>query len=233
MALRGMGYGLDTPATSGELALLDRLAREPMRTIIDVGANRGAWASAARERWPSAHIHAFEPSAETFANLSARVGSTVTCRQTAIGDTIGTADLHHVPGVDALSSLHRRDLAEHGMEMTEAETVEVVTLDHYCDVNGIDRIDFLKIDVEGHELAVLAGASGLLAEGRVERIQFEFGGTSIDSRSYLRDFVRLLLLGDDFTISRIVKDGTVPLTYSEQAEIFLACNLLAERRRPR
>lgn len=228
VSLRGMGYGLDSPSTSGELAFLDRLAHVPMDVIIDAGANRGVWAAEARRRWPAAEIHAFEPAAETFAMLRASVGDCVVCCNAALGDTAGTAVLHHVPGLDGLASLHHRDLASHGMEMSRSETVNVLRLDDYCSASGIARVDLLKMDVEGHELSVLSGASSLLAEGRIERIQFEFGGSNIDSRSYLRDFVRLL--EGDFHLSRIVTDGQVPLVYNEQMEIFVTTNFIAERR---
>lgn len=220
-----MGYGVSTPESSGELRLLDTLPQ--LNVIIDAGANRGAWAVEARKRWPSASIHAFEPAADTFDLLTAAVGDTVTCRRAALGDTPRTMTLHKVPGIDALASLHQRDIAEHNLAMTDTETVDAVTLDGYCVDNNIDRIDFLKLDVEGHELAVLAGASRLLAEGRIARIQFEFGGCNIDSRTYLRDFVRLL--SPDYRLSRITRDGLEPFRYSEAAEVFVTMNFYAER----
>lgn len=200
-----------------------------MEVIVDAGANRGAWAGEAWQRWPLAEIHAFEPATETFALLSAAVGKNVLCRNAALGDHEGTADLHQVPGLDGLSSLHRRDLAAHGMDMTKSEVVQVVTLDGYCEANDIERIDFLKMDVEGHEMSVLDGAKGLLLERRIERIQFEFGGANIDSRTYLRDFVRLLEGG--FDIFRLLKDGQIPLNYRERDEVFVTTNFFADRKR--
>jgi hypothetical protein len=55
-------------------------------------------------------------------------------------------------------------------------------------MKGIEHIDLLKLDVEGHELEVLKGAQQLFASGRVATVSFEFGGCNIDSRTYLRDF---------------------------------------------
>ena len=49
-----------------------------------------------------------------------------------------------------------------------------ITLDSYAADNAIERIDLLKIDVEGHEMAALRGAAGLLSEGRVDAIYFEY-----------------------------------------------------------
>jgi len=56
-------------------------------------------------------------------------------------------------------------------------------------------------------------------------VQVEFGGTAIDARVYLRDFFDLL--GNDFAIHRIVRDGVVPVTYSEWFEVFVTSNFLA------
>jgi hypothetical protein len=51
--------------------------------------------------------------------------------------------------------------------------VESRTLDSFCDEQGVDRIDFLKIDVEGYERHVLAGAARLLDEGAISVLSFE------------------------------------------------------------
>lgn len=229
LALHGLGYGrVAGVATSGEGALLDRLANRPLSLLVDAGANRGEWALAALERWPAAAIHAFEPAADVCEELRGTLGDRAVVQNKALGASTGTATLHKVSGSDTLSSLHLRDLARHDMTMTDAEVVEVVTLDSYCDDAEIDHIDLLKIDVEGHELAVLNGASRMLAEDRIDVIQFEFGGTDIDARTFLRDFVDLL--NPRFTISRLLTDGQVPLDYREESEIFVGCNFVAERR---
>jgi hypothetical protein len=65
--------------------------------------------------------------------------------------------------------------------------------------------------------------------GKIDFIQFEFGGTDIDSRTFFRDFY--FLLNDKYRIYRIVKDGVYPIRdYGESYESFLPTNFLAERR---
>ena len=59
------------------------------------------------------------------------------------------------------------------------QIVNVTMLDSYCQRRNICHIDFIKIDVEGHELEVLKGATNIL--GSTEFIQFEYGGTYKDS----------------------------------------------------
>src|SRR5262249_27827508 len=66
------------------------------------------------------------------------------------------------------------------------ETITLDTLDRYAAQNGVAEIDYLKIDVEGHELAVLRGARGLIRDRRISVVQMEYGGTWIDSGVFLR-----------------------------------------------
>lgn len=227
-ALRGRNYGRSAVGESGERHALayahDRLPDAGV--LLDVGANRGTWSLEARGLWPTAQIHAFEPSRRVHGELvAATAGRGITCVRAACGDEPGTADLYAVDGLDELSSLHQRDLASHGMSMTAVETVDVTTVDAYCAGQGIERVDYLKVDAEGHDLAVLQGAAGVLEVG-VRFVQFEFGGGNIDSRTFVRDFVRLL--EPRYRVSRMLTDGLEPVEYSERDEVFLTTNFLAE-----
>ncbi len=67
--------------------------------------------------------------------------------------------------------------------VTGTETVEVATVDGVIAQHGIDLIHFLKIDTEGYELEVLAGAHGALQSSRVALIQVEVG---FDQMKYKR-----------------------------------------------
>lgn len=227
-SLSGRNFGEGDFRRSGELAALDLLhQRNPAaQVVLDVGANDGSWALEARRLWPVADIHAFEPSEATFALLTeATCGTGIACVRSACIDRPGTGRLHSVPGMSGLSSLHERDLRAVQLTMTDVEEVPVTTVAAYCQEHRITHIDLLKIDVEGHELSVLQGAGALVTEGRIAAIQFEFGGTNIDSRTFLRDFVDLL--SPRYRIHRLLIDGLEELRYSERQEIFVATNFLA------
>ncbi len=115
------------------------------------------------------------------------------------------------------------------VEVSAAERVEVRTLDDFCAEQGVERIDFLKLDVEGHELAVLRGAQRMLGAGAVSMIQFEFGPANIYSRTFFYDF--WTLLSSAYDIHRVVPKGLAHIAYyGEQREIFLTTNYLAVRR---
>lgn len=60
------------------------------------------------------------------------------------------------------------------MHPATIRNVECETLDGLCDRLTIDHIDVLKVDTEGHEMAVLQGAARMLAAHRVQFVYLEF-----------------------------------------------------------
>ena len=99
----------------------------------------------------------------------------------------------------------------------------------FCADNNIDHIHFLKIDVEVHELAVLEGAKAMIGGGKIDFIQFEFGGCDIDSRTFFQDF--WYLLHDNYDIYRIFPKSLDKIDlYDETMEIFVCSNYLAVRK---
>lgn len=67
----------------------------------------------------------------------------------------------------------------------------MTTGDQYCSENNIDRIDLLKIDVEGAEHLVLEGFKTMLAKGAIKVIQFEYGYASGDVKFLIKDYYAL------------------------------------------
>lgn len=159
----GAGNGTDPLADMRRL-----LPREPL-TIFDVGANVGQTALRFRAWAPDATIHAFEPSPAVYERLAALPG--VQAWNVGVGATSGRGALHENTNSELSSFLpiaHQR----WGSPSGERE-VDVVSLDDFCTEHGIETVDVLKVDVQGHELAVFQGAAGLLSEGRVRVIYTE------------------------------------------------------------
>ncbi len=149
-----------------ELRALERLL-QPGDVFIDVGANIGLYSlKAARLVGPSGYVLALEPGAEAYghlvSNLAMNAFPWATPVKIAASDAEGQAVLHHVPlGHDPQAfSLIANDRAVDG------EVVATVTLDELVDRVGLDRIDLIKIDVEGAEPLVLAGAARVLTRLR-------------------------------------------------------------------
>lgn len=226
-ALRG--ENLDDQRVNGEARLLRSTARVlgPSPVIFDVGANVGVWSASAARVFPGANVHAFEPHPGAFAQLEQAVRELgVACHQMALGAEPGRATLHFDPGMTVLSSLHQRDLSAFGMALDASVDVEVAPLDDVCDELGIDTVDVLKIDVEGHERDVLAGARRRLERGAIGLVQFEYGGTYIDAGVRLREVFECFPSG--YALHRIVPWGLMPVEERDlREESFTLSNFVA------
>jgi FkbM family methyltransferase len=153
-------YGSYEPEVA---ALLDRLLG-PGKVFFDVGANAGYFALRARDH--GAEVHAFEPSPDARALLGASLARD--CRRITANPEAVSRESRRImtfyvagPGNTGMSSLERR--TERSIDVT------TIALDDYVERTGA-RPDVIKIDVEGHQLAVLAGASRLLSSGRTDLV---------------------------------------------------------------
>lgn len=144
-------------------AVLDRL--KPGMTVVDAGANIGHYAMiAAAAVGPPGRVAAFEPDAENHAALAANLAlngfANARAEQLALGAGPAELALYRDDANRGGHSLIRANVQKQG----GAATVRVVALDDYAAQNLAGRrIDFIKIDVQGAEAAVLAGASKILA----------------------------------------------------------------------
>jgi FkbM family methyltransferase len=245
IAIFGMNYGGGgLIETSGETWVLGEVVAKRCREIsvpvvFDVGANVGDYSLTLKSFLPAADIYAFEPAVSVFQQLTANIAAAsadgkIKPRNFGFSDSERTVEFYSytVDGNEAsvLSSIDQR-LPTQVLDVQTrcSEQVQVRTIDHFCESEGITRIDFLKIDVEGHELSVLRGAERMLTNGAISLIQFEFGPANIYSRTYFYDFWSLLSGAYDFY--RIVPQGLAPISYyGEHNEIFLTTNYLALRK---
>jgi FkbM family methyltransferase len=137
------------------------------RVVFDVGAYVGVFALSAAIGAPEREVHAFEPVAESFARLqeNLRVNRVAGVRAvpTAVGARDGEITLHVPQGLWLPN--HSSTLAGF-RQGTQAVTVPLTTLDRYARERGIERVDLVKIDTEGNEDDVLAGAAALFERSR-------------------------------------------------------------------
>lgn len=233
-ALMGVGStaGLES---SAEKRLLKRSidASPGPKCIFDVGANYGQYLGlileCAADR--DVTVHCFEPSSAAYAHLQEARGdrSHVTLNHFGLGREQGTLTLFSDAPGSGMASLTKRDLGQRVFD--HAETIEVKTLDGYCKEAGIEHIDFLKIDVEGHELGVLEGGTQMFESRRIDKVMFEFGGPAIDSRTFFRDYFRFFE-SVGMELSRLTPAGwCVPLPrYKGSLEQFRGCSLMVATR---
>ncbi len=234
LAIRGMNIGLGGDVkSSGEINVMAYVKNKTQNPVIfDVGANKGQYTKSLLEFFhDDAEIHSFEPGHETFRILTQEVGSrkNVTLNNFGLSNEKSEGTLFYDAAGSGLASLYKRQLDYFNIEFEQSENVALETLDDYVASKGIKQIDLLKIDVEGNELNVLAGASKSLSAGIIQAIQIEFGGCNIDSRTFIRDFWNLL--HDNFIMYRIMRNGLIEIKkYTETLEIFSCTNFFFAKR---
>ncbi len=153
-----------------------------VRVVFDVGANCGATTVHFARHYPDADIHSFEPGSEPRAILERNAAHYKNVHVHPIG--LHSADeavpLYKGDGDTGLGSVFRRE-----QNLAESEPVELRAAGPWAAEHGIERIDVLKIDVEGLEVDVLRSLSSLIPTVKV--LYFEY-----DSRAARRDIDLLL-----------------------------------------
>ena len=221
--------------------VLPRIIRAEKPVFFDVGANRGEMSAALLESFSTARILAFEPNPVTYKALTEALNRfssggqapSLVCIEAGLGAKPGKGVLHCYTSdqMSGHASMYRdvfRFYEGYGINAASDLTTfefDIDTIDNVCKTRGIEAIDFVKIDVEGHELSVLKGATEML--GRIALIQFEFNEGNVLSRTFMRDFYELLR---DFTFFRLAPDRLIPMgSYASRHEIFQFQNILAVR----
>lgn len=134
---------------------------------VDVGANIGYFTALLSAR--TRHVIAFEPHPAIAERLAANVQlmtrDNVVIERCAVSDRTATAQLGIPAGFAA-----NQGTAGIGVAAAKSLVVNTVRLD---DIIGGQTVDVMKLDVEGHELAALAGADLALSQGRIRNVFFE------------------------------------------------------------
>jgi FkbM family methyltransferase len=222
----GTGWSLH-----GEARAAISCIRRAKAVVFDVGANVGRWSELLLQEIPGACVYMFEPSPGCQSRIKGNPAlSGVKLIPAAVGDEPSTAVLHFSSETDGSASLHERgDTFFKGLEYSKLH-VDVVTLDDVIEREGLEFVDFIKIDVEGHELSVMRGAQRALKNRRVGALAFEFGTGNINSKTFFRQFWDVLTAGG-FRIHCITPGGVRVLIdeYYEDLEYFRGVsNYIAE-----
>lgn len=175
-----VGFEL-VPLNQRPLQNLMGLGKEPIKTVIDVGANFGQFAKYSHGFYPNATIHSFEPLPEpcrAIAEWAKSSGANVITHNCAVGSECGKTVIQHHRGFTASSSIlpnvpENNSVEWHHQDVEELD-VDVVTLDSVFPGGGAElQADILlKLDVQGFEDRVLTGAAELLPNCSLVIVEF-------------------------------------------------------------
>jgi FkbM family methyltransferase len=211
-----------------EFNFLDRVLK-PGMVLVDVGANDGYYTLfAARRVGPAGRVVSVEPSSRERGHLERNLArnnlGNVSVVPSALGATAGVADLLLAHGVhtghNTLGSFAHDDVVPASVERVPLETLDTVAARL-----GLPRIDVIKIDVEGGETNVIAGARGVLTSMR-PLLMMEVSDSALraqgSSEASLLDMLRR-----ELGYEVLVFSPTTGLVYRQTAGVPLSANIIA------
>lgn len=202
------------------------------RIIFDVGANIGEYSQMlldCSERYKvPIELHVFEPTAKCSEILDdkLKVYDNITLNRQGLSDTKGKCLIYYDKEQSVLTSLYKRNLEYYNIELSKSEEIEPICATDYIEGKQIPHIDYLKVDVEGHELKALIGFGKYLSGDNIDFIQFEYGGTNLDSHTSLMELYALLE-SRGFKVAKMFPKGLQIRSYNPDMENFSYANYVA------
>lgn len=148
--------------------------------IIDGGAHRGGSVDAFSQYVPQAQFHCFEPDPLLAKALTQTFTGNANVRvvMAALGETKGRATFNINVSRPTNSLLPPGEALQADLqslcELVEQVEVDIVTIDDYCKGQALDRVDIIKLDLQGYDYKALLGAQVTLHDARVVLIEVLF-----------------------------------------------------------
>src|SRR5438034_2649590 len=218
--LRGIGnriyehaFPIYRPLYAAYKACIDRAERRLLRetlvagaVVVDAGANIGIYSQfLSRCVGPTGVVHSFEPSSENFRRLQSAMRKLATVRlsQVAVGECSGRSKLYLS---DKLNVDHRTYTSEG--DSRRAVPIDIIALDDYFKPG--QRVDLIKMDIQGYELHALRGANRVLADNPAAKLVLEFWPYGLEQAG--ANWLELIdtLQAKNMSVSQISNYGLVP-----------------------
>lgn len=160
----------------GEYAYVASLG---IRTVIDVGAHTGEFARMIKRILPEAAIYSFEPLKREFESLRQQMqnGAAFMAFNCAVGDRNETVEIHRSSYAQSSSLLPMAQLHKDAFPVSAGHTVEMVEVKRLDDVLRDFELKpeiLIKIDVQGYEDKVIAGAPETLDKAKAIIVEVSF-----------------------------------------------------------
>lgn len=145
--------------TNGEEHFLNKYIHSLDGEIVlfDVGANVGGYSEIlieiCKRKGLQYHLHMFEPTQSCFSTLRQKFSrdNNVLLNNVGVSDANNSSEIFYDAEKSGFASLYQRDLSSVNVTMNKKEAITLVRLDDYVSKQNIQKIDFLKIDIEGHD----------------------------------------------------------------------------------
>jgi FkbM family methyltransferase len=194
-------------------AYADRAERQLLKRIlsagdvvVDAGANIGIYSQfLARCVGATGNVHSFEPSPENFKRLESAVRrhTNVRVSNAAVGERSGRSKLYVS---DKLNVDHRTYPIEG--DSRPAVPIDIIALDDYFKPG--ERVDLIKMDIQGYELHALRGASRVLADNPKAKLLLEFWPYGLEQAgANWLEFIETLR-AKNLSIAQVTNHGLIP-----------------------
>jgi FkbM family methyltransferase len=195
--------------------------------VVDAGANIGVYSQFLSHCvGPTGAVHSFEPSPENFKRLESAVRryTNVRVSDAAVGEYSGRSKLYVS---DKLNVDHRTYPIEG--DSRPAVPIDIIALDDYFKPS--ERVDLIKMDIQGYELHALRGANRVLADNPAAKLLLEFWPYGLQQAGAI--WIELIdtLKSKDMSVYQVTTQGLVPFRSElvrETPEWYT--NLLASRK---
>jgi FkbM family methyltransferase len=212
-SMRGLGIlNYENSQISGEYFFLQKLlSGEKKPVVIDIGANIGTYAIDVRKISYDADIYAFEPNHIAFATLKKQAKKyNFFAFPLGISDNDKEAILYDRRDISgsAHASLYKKVITDIHKQEVEIIPAKFTTLDFFLKTQKLEAIDIVKIDTEGHELAVLNGAVESIRRKIIKAFQIGFNEMNIIAGTTFYKLKRTL---PGYSWYRLLPDGMIPI----------------------
>jgi FkbM family methyltransferase len=193
--------------------------------MFDIGTRFGIYALTLAHRVPTATIYCFEPNLDNYIRLTRNISlnhlQNLRPFQLGLGDWVGTARI-----------VVNNDTDSGASSLAEGEGTHITTLDRFCEEQGIQRLDFLKVDIEGFEPRLLKGGRKSLERFKPTML-IELNTTTLArAGSSVEELLGMLRsLGYEFYVvqrDRLVAMGSL----ADRSEYLVNCFCLHPQNRP-
>lgn len=214
--------------SNGEMTVLEKISKFNPSVIIDGGANVGDYSLLVHQIIPDCKIYSFEPVESTFQKLMENKkdhSNIIPIKKGLFKENCSSEINFYIS--DEHSSLYDIPGLPYGSD--HKQIIDLVRGDDFIKENKLDRIDLLKLDIEGAEYDALIGFEDGIKSGKIKAIQFEYGYINISTKRLLIDFY-IFFEANDFVVGKIFPKKVEFREYNYIYEDFIGPNFIAVKK---